>query len=794
MRALLSLILLGACTFNVPVEAFVVPLDTLRLGDTDFAQLIAALESVRFSGKAQLREGQFELSAESYRAMEIEPGTEVEFEALVSLSAETRDGKLIVTPAPRTFRIHFNQPVVLYGRGDSRRVVLNGASLSAEHEGQYDVDVKVGRSLVGTIASAVVGVPSGLEEAPGALDMLARVEVPEVHTAFREGSILRHGESVLRVSEGSSLRLVRIDVDVPAESARMDLEGELNLGDGTCLASDEAKLCVGDVRLVVRGDYSRGTRDGRVFQRLRLSQLDAPSELTSGAGRLEWHDGSRVLDVRRSQLVFRRYECAESDGDADSTCAFEIAAEMETGPGELALQGHALAFESLSVVGARLSSFSPGEEAEAAAEGRVQVERVDITRPRLGTDTASLALNAISVRGLQGSRWSALTVASGSVVASPGAIRFSVGETQLRGTLTGETRIELDQGTPMTLAHTRTEEPSELRVRAEIDGVEIGSADTVIARATGLELDAQLGTEEVGATVRIREDVRIDPSAIADIAMGEVRLGFRAIRLSRNAEGARVLTEGLRLTLPQEQVLENLRLHVPPTVTSDEEALDERVETVLSRALGNPLSGDLSHFRSQLEASRLDELGMSFDRGRLRARGDVDATLRILATETQTHLEQCTHSVTSTMPVPCFEGYTPSICQREIELEVPYPCLRSESADAEVMSTTITVSIDVSGEIRSNAPNTLAGLELAAGIARCDRVHVRGINAALQRALDIEGAVCEHLQSVSRTFALGTLLDVESNPLLGGARVETLDLDSNDTDVILRLDVDVPVP
>ncbi len=786
MRPLLALILVGACTFNVPVESFVVPLDTLRLGDTDFAQLIAALESVRFSGKAQLREGQFELSAENYRAMEVEPGTEVDFEAFVSLAADVRDGKLIVTPRPRTFRIAFNKPVVLYGRTDSRRVVLNGASLNQEDEGQYDVDVKVGRSLVGTIASAVVGVPSGLDEAPGALDMLGRVEVPEVHTAFREGSSLRQGESVLNVGEGSALRLVRIDVDVPAQSARMDLEGELNLGEGTCFASEEAKLCVGDVRLVVRGDYSRGTREGRVFQRLRLSQLDAPSQLTSGPGRLEWHDGTRVLDVRRTELTFQRYECAENEGDEEATCAFEIAAEMETGAGELALQGHALAFESLAVVGARLR--------DSGDEGNVQVERVDIQRPRLGTDTASLALDAISIRGLQGTRWSALSVASGSVIASPGAVNFSVGQTQLQGTLTGETRIQLDQGTPMTLAQTTTEEPSELRIRAEVDGVQIGSGEAVLARATGLELDAQLGTEEVGATVRIREDVSVDPSAIAPIALGDVRLGFRAIRLVRNAEGARVRTEGLQLTLPQEQVLANLRLHVPPTFTSEEEELDDSIASLLARTLGGPLRGELSHFRSQMEASRLDELAMSFDRGRLRARGDVDATLKILATETQTRLEQCTHQVTSTMPVPCFQGYTPTICQREVEVEVPYPCLQSEQADAEVMSATITVGIDVSGEIRSNAPSSLAQLELAAGIARCDAVRIRGVNAALQRALDLEGAVCEHLQSVSRTFALGTLLDIEANPLLAQARVETLDLDSNDTDVILRLDVDVPVP
>ncbi|MEM9070379.1 MAG: hypothetical protein AAGE52_17880 [Myxococcota bacterium] len=780
MRATALLAVLAACTFRVPVEPMAIDLESLRMGETDFSELIRAVDRIQLAGRAELLPGRYSLTAENYAAMEVSAPTLVTFEADVSIAAETRREKLEVTPAVRTFAVRFDRAIILHGRTDSRRVSLEGASVLDEDRQNYDVDVRVGRSLMGTIASAVVGVPAGMENAPSALEMLKRVEVDELTTALRPGSVIHHGESELHVIEGSNLVLSHIDVNLAQGSAHLNADGTLRLGEGTRIVSEDAHLLVASANLEVHGDY-QWIRDGEAStQRLRLSQLDQPSILRVEQAKLQWEDGAEAIETAHGAIELERYECAGADADR---CAYVAKLNLDTGPGSLVLEGHPLRFEGLAIQNARLTRTDD--------EGAIQIERITVDRPKVqaATEGVLLGFSEIALEGLQGTRFESLTMASGSVIARAGAVDLTLGNTQITAQVPGETTLRLSQRDQIVLGRTSETIP-DLGVRAAVDNVTIAVDGSPFAEATGLEIDATLG-ETSTAELRLREAIRIDADAVANLAIGNVRLDFRTIRVEHSDALTHLRTEGLRLSLPQQNVLAMLQLHVPPSFVGDEQPLEGSLERILSQAASTLDMGQLSRFRTRLEAGGLDALNMSFDRGRLRLRGNVDATLRLLADERQVHVRQCTHTVEGTLPVPCFEDSLPAICERPVSVEVPYPCVEEEDVDAEVLHKTLRLRMDVSGEVTSNAPASLGELELTARVARCDRVDIAGIDNRLERLLDIEGLICERLQEVTQTMALGEVLDVEGSPLLAGARVERLDIDSDETDLHIGLDLDV---
>ena len=240
-------------------------------------------------------------------------------------------------------------------------------------------------------------------------------------------------------------------------------------------------------------------------------------------------------------------------------------------------------------------------------------------------------------------------------------------------------------------------------------------------------------------------------------------------------------------------MLSALRPHIPPTFVGDDQAVTPRVEAALVQ-VGRAFGSDRSRFRTRIEASGLNQLGLAFERGRLRVRGDITATMRLLATEHRTELSLCQHRLQQTVSVPCFEAGVPDLCERELSVEVPHPCIESDEVDAEVAAGSLVIGVDVSGEMSSNAPAALSELELTAEVARCDHIEIQGIPAALQRAANVRTMVCEQLQSQGRTVRVGELLDIASHPLLQQARVQRFELESNAEDLKIGIDIDVRLP
>ncbi len=57
----------------------------------------------------------------------------------------------------------------------------------------------------------------------------------------------------------------------------------------------------------------------------------------------------------------------------------------------------------------------------------------------------------------------------------------------------------------------------------------------------------------------------------------------------------------------------------------------------------------------------------------------------------------------------------------------------------------------------------------------------------------MRGLVCERLTALERKVTLASLVDLETSPLLAGARVERFRLDSDADLVHLELELDVPL-
>lgn len=752
----------------------------MRLGETDLSDLLAALERIRFAGEAQLLEGRFAIDSREYLAMEIPAGTRATFEADVSWTAAEVNSPagLRMTPTVRAFTLRFDHAIVLIGRPpNSRRVTLSGATLQEGSDRELSVDVRLGRTIVGSLAQAIVGVPGGLDAVPEALAMISRIEVGEIETTLRAGAVLRDGESELHLASGSGLQLRRIEVDVPARSARLDLDGSLELGPGSCVQTPMGALCFEQASFELHGDYSRRAEGATSAERLRLTQIDRPTRLVAEDGTLTAIDGA-AIEVRRASLLLERSECGGEEL-TEGVCANDVRVDLELGAGSASVEGVSIEFGAMRVENARLE--------RAGEETRINASRVLLTETTLTPpdSTASLRFGEIELREVGGSSVGALQVASGEVVARAGEVRVDLGGTQMRGVLAGETTLSLrqrsDSGAPM------------LSLRAALDDAQLFVAEAPFARARGVEVDATLSGAGAELALRTREEVRVDPSALADVALADVRLGFRALRLVRVDGHTRFRTEGLRLSLPREQLLAVVRPAIPPSFVGDEEAFDAGTQAALSHATGMLMSRDLTRFRSRIEVHGFDGLALDVERGRLRMRGDLTAGLRVLANEHQVELATCTQEVGGSVPVPCYDGVFPSVCMRRVDVEVPYPCVHSEDVDATVLSEDITLGVDVSGEILSNAPASVAELELTARLARCDRIAIDGLSPTLQRLLDVRGLVCERLTALERKVTLASLVDLETSPLLAGARVERFRLDSDAELVHLELELDVPL-
>jgi len=774
------LLALASCHYSVAVTPAEIELAALRLGEADFAEILHAVERVELSGEAGLKPGTFALAAEGYEAMEVSPGTRLRFEAnvgIASVDAQRGDEALQVVPSVESFSLRFSKPVLLHGRASAKRVRLDGARLDAEdREQRLEVGVHVGSSLAGSLAAAVVGVPAGGHELPNALAMLERLEVPELRATLRRGSVLVHGDSQLYLRDASTLTLRQVDVRPDAEIARVDLEAELLLGEGTCLVREDARLCTDEMTLRVRGDYQRLPEGDAHVERLRLTQLDAPTRLEVGAGTLAL--GDETLGIESAVLQLDRYECAGAFGDDDLRCAYAVSGELHAGAGRTQVEGLELRFEGLHATGLRAMASDE--------EQGVRVARVRVEEPRLEVSGTRVALAALRLEGLQGTDLGGLSFASGDVIAEEGRLTLQWDETAIDVALGGETRVRLTERDALRIGGG---EGLSFGVATEVERLEVQRDGRLLVGANGVHVDVEVTPDETRAELRLSEALRVDPSALADVAIADLRLQLRALRLVRRAQETRLTTEGLQLTMPQAQVLAALRPQIPPSFVGDEERLSPALEAALQAAGGNLGLGDLSRFRTRLEAEGLDHLELAFEGRRLRVQGDIAATVRLLADEHRVELAQCTHVFETVLTLPCFEEGAPALCERPVRVEVPHPCVQEEDVDAEVVAGSLRIGVDVSGEVETNAPSTLEELTLTARVARCDRVVVRGVNETLQRALDVEGMVCEQLREVSRTIALREV--VAPHPLLAAARVERFELESDEEDLRIGIDVDV---
>ena len=514
---LLPLVLVAAsCHYKLRVDPLDLEAEALRLGEADFAEVLHALEHIELAGEASLKAGTFALSSANYEAMEVREGTQLRFEAAVeiaSVEARRGDEHLRIVPNVERFDLAFSQPVVLHGRNSATRAALDGARL---REGQeLEVGVRVGKSLVGSLAAAVAGVPAG-GNLPDALEMVERVEVPELVASLRRGSVLLHGRSELHLRQRSQITLRDIDLHPAAGTARAELSGELLFGRGTCLELMDARLCSDEMTMRVRGDYQRSSEG---TERFRLTQLNAPSVLEVAAGTVHLEAGD--VELQQARLQLDRYECAGSFGAENLSCAYEIAGEVTTGAGQTTLEGMPLHFNGVQLEGLRFATADDGDASVKVARLTVQHPRLEL--PASSAAKAEATMTSLRLEGLQGSKVGMLAFGAADVIAEEGRVQVALGDVVLSANLTGETRIHLSQRELLSFGETDEPVAPSLAIRTEVEQMELRHADALLVQARGVEIDANISETETTAEIRLSEALRVDPSALAEVEVADAR-------------------------------------------------------------------------------------------------------------------------------------------------------------------------------------------------------------------------------------------------------------------------------
>lgn len=813
--ALLALTLaVSGCVHHVPIETLSISRDALRLGETDFSSLLRAAGSLRFAGSATLKEGRFAMPGGDYAAVDITGPTTLTFEADVALRFDQSDESVQLHPEARTFALSFSRPVVLIGNADTpRRVTLESVRLDEGGEG-VSVNIRAGRTIAQSIAQAISGVPSGIDELPDAVEMFRRIEVGEVRVGLRDGAEINHAGSVLKLGPGSALSMQRVDVDVSAQSARLDLDAHFVLVEGTCIASDSGRLCVNSGELEARGTYSRRREGSASVGRLTLTTVDRPSVLVLGAGRYFTGESSEDEDgvaLTSARLELTRYECGGPIG-GENQCVRSLRGDMDLGEGSIAVGEHRIRFDSVHVERATFGQATRETPAEEVAEGTAEADAdaanetetnadataADATEEtiassalalremrfegaEIGDEGTTLRFEHLSIRDVHGDSWDSLSAASGEVIAQNGRIAVDIGGAHVEGSLSGETRISLrdSRGT--------------YALNAVLDGVEVRAGEGHTVSAPSLVVEARSAGGEGHLELRAPGDVQVQSAG--EVAIDDLRLQFRSMRVERRAGTLRFATEGLRLSLPEEEVLALLGPQLPPAIFGEEQDFDAATQAVMQSTSGVLMARNLSRFRARLDTAGFGGWELGFNRGRLRARGSLALRLVILADEREVDLGVCHHEVSETVSLPCFEDGLPGFCEQTVQGRVPYPCLEENQSLAELMNTTVIVDIDVTEGIQSNAPTLLSELELSGSVERCDRFQVRGIPASLQRAIDLRGTICDRLQAEPQTVALRDVAPaIAASPLLAGARIETLRFDSDGERIHLDLDLSIEIP
>ncbi|MFK8001938.1 MAG: hypothetical protein AB8H86_20245 [Polyangiales bacterium] len=812
--ALLALLLaVSGCVHHVPIETLSISRDALRLGETDFSSLLRAAGSLRFAGSATLKEGRFAMPGGDYAAVDITGPTTLTFEADVALRFDESDENVRLHPEARTFALSFSRPVVLIGNADTpRRVTLESVRLEEGGDG-VAVNIRAGRTIAQSIAQAISGVPAGIDELPDAVDMFRRIEVGEVRVGLRDGAEINHAGSVLKLGPGSALSMRRVDVDVSAQSARLDLDAHFVLAEGTCIAGGGGRLCVDSGELEARGTYSRRREGSASVGRLTLTTVDRPSQLVLGAGRYfhgddgdngEQGENADSVALTSARLELTRYECGGPVG-GESECVRSLRGDMVLGEGSIAVGEHQVRFDSVTVeratFGQETRETPAAEDASAAADGpasddvddneaateetiassALALREMRFEGAEIGDEGTTLRFEHLSIRDVHGDSWDSLSAASGEVVAQNGRLAVDIGGAHVEGSLSGETRISL------------SDSRGTYALNAVLDGVEVRAGEGHTVRAPSLVVEARAANGEGHLELRAPGDVQVQSAG--EVAIDDLRLQFRSMRVERRAGTLRFATEGLRLSLPEEEVLALLGPQLPPAIFGEEQDFDAATQAVMQSTSGVLMARDLSRFRARLDTAGFGGWELGFNRGRLRARGSLALRLVILADEREVDLGVCHHEVSETVSLPCFEDGLPGFCEQTVQGRVPYPCLEENQSLAELMNTTVIVDIDVTEGIESNAPTLLSDLELSGSVERCDRFQVRGIPASLQRAIDLRGTICDRLQAEPQTVALRDVAPaITASPLLAGARIETLRFDSDGERIHLDLDVSIEIP
>lgn len=811
------LTLLGGCVHHVPIETVSISRDALRLGETDFSSLLRAAQSLRFAGSATLEEGRFALPGGDYAAVEVTGPTTLTFEADVALRFDEGDENVRLHPQARTFALSFSRPVVLIGNADTpRRVTLESVRLDDSGD-RVSVNIRAGRTIAQSIAQAISGVPSGIDELPDAVAMFRRIEVSEVRVGLRTDAEVIHAGSVLKLGPGSALSMQRLDIDVGAQSARMDLDAHFVLADGTCIEAGGGRLCVESGELDARGTYSR-RREGNIsVGRLTLTTVDRPSQLVLGAGTYvqDGEGGEDNVALTSARLQLTRYECGGPVG-GESECVRSLRGDMVLGEGAIGVNDHRVRFDSVHVERAtfgqetqeRVVANEAGDaddagdagdaddaseesqtdevsETDAATDETIRSSALALREMRfegaeIGGAGTSLRFEHLSIRDVHGDAWNSLSAASGEVIAQNGRLSIDIGGAHVEGTLSGETRLSLrdSRGT--------------YALDAILDGVEVRAGEGHTVRAPRLEVEARASSGEGHLALRAPGDVQVQSTG--EIAIDDLRLEFRSMRVDRRDGVLRFATEGLRLSLPEAEVLALLSPQLPPAIFGEEQDFDAATQAMMQSTTGVLMARNLSRFRARLDTAGFGGWDLSFDRGRLRARGALALRLVVLADEREVDLAMCHHDVRETVSLPCFEGGLPGFCEQTIEGRIPYPCLEENQSLAELLNTTVFVDLDVTEGVQSNAPALLSELQLTASVERCDRFQIRGIPAALQRAINVRETICDRLRDEPQTIALRDVAPaIAASPLLAGARIETLRFDSDGQRLHLDLDVSIEI-
>lgn len=760
----------------------VVPIGDIDVDDSPMTRMLAATEQVELTGSIQLAPGSYDVSAliDGVETISIKFDTIVQFDIAVRLDDAIRtDGGWRLVPKVRRFALNSSKTIVIQAADLSPvHAAVVSADLS-DADQTIDVGVRVGETLAATITGLVLNAFGRRpEQPPSFVDLVVRLDVESMQLLLRSGAVVEHAGSTLVVSQGRA-NLTNVRVALAASTASADIDARVTLGAGTRLVGGDATATFDQLQLDLHGSAGLDERGHRFSATTSTS-----ARLAGTGGRVDVigrNSGNRTsVGLRTVGIELVQHHCV------GLACEGYARVHAVTSSGSMSLDDNVFEFESLELIGGRIST-APDPSASTAYG--IRIDRVRLANPSVCVDCVDgrgtqLALSHLDVDGLEGGTFGGRFRTRGDVHAGPGKLVFTLSS--------GDVAVEFASGAHLVAAERQHElqlgggGSASIELGADVEDLTVRSRGAALLTAKGVRIDATVAPGHTEATVRAR-----DPAVVTALAqLGDVRAEFSTLRLERRGEAVRLRTEGLRITTAKEQLLGAIRDRLPERIENDPKSIDSELLKAVLRLSEGADALRLKHLRATSVVHDLDKAKLTLEGDNLRLQGDLRVHVKFIGRKTHIRSTICDKQVETKTPYPCWHDWHMSTCHKTVKATVPYPCIVTSNSDVEIDTLKVTVGVDATARVVANTPTYLDRIVFAFPL-RCGAVNVRNVPDDLERLLKLRDKLCQAIEAIDETYAIGRFIDTGKTPVLGAVGVRRFDLGSSADQAFIDLDFTV---